>query len=86
MAQQYQGILFDLLGALLDSWSVWDKTAGSEALGRIWRVAYLRITRACGAYRPYLTLVAEAVHTVGLEPALAEVLAKSWRARIGWEW
>jgi hypothetical protein len=34
---------------------VWDKTASSEAIGRKWRAEYLRITRACGTYRPYLT-------------------------------
>ena len=84
MTQKYQAILFDLLGALLDSWTVWDKTAGSETMGRTWRAEYLRITRACGKYRPYLTLVAEAARTVGLDPRLAQALEENWRDYKPW--
>lgn len=47
--------MFDLLTALLDSWSLWEATATREA-----RLRYLRLTAATTAYRPYEDLVAEA--------------------------
>lgn len=78
MAQKYQAILFDLLTALLDSWSVWDRTAGSEQAGRAWRAEYLRLTYGCGAYQPYEELVAQAVQNVGLAPDLAQQLDRNW--------
>lgn len=78
MAQKYQAILFDLLTALLDSWSVWDRTAGSEQAGRAWRAEYLRLTYGCGAYQPYEELVAQAAQNVGLAPDLALQLDRNW--------
>ena len=39
---KYAAVLFDLLSGLLDSWTLWDSVAGSEAAGRTWRAAYLR--------------------------------------------
>ena len=47
-----QAVLFDLLTALLDSWTVWNAAAGSEPQGRAWRAEYLRRTYGCGAYLP----------------------------------
>ena len=61
-----KAVVFDLLTALLDSWSVWDATAGSEILGRQWRARYLELTYGCGAYRPYEELVAEAAADSGV--------------------
>jgi 2-haloalkanoic acid dehalogenase type II len=78
MAQKYQAILFDLLTALLDSWSVWDRTAGSEQAGRAWRAEYLRLTYGCGAYQPYEELVAQAAQNVGLTADLAQQLEQNW--------
>ena len=52
-----RAVLFDLLTALLDSWTVWNAAAGSEAAGRDWRAEYLRLTYGCGAYQPYEDLV-----------------------------
>ena len=47
MAQRYDAILFDLLTALLDSWTVWNQAAGSEAQhgfwGRTQQAAQLRL-------------------------------------------
>ena len=68
---RYDAVLFDLLTALLDSWSLWNAVAGSESAGRRWRAAYLRATYAAGVYRPYDDLVAEAAEAVGLERSLA---------------
>lgn len=68
---RYDAILFDLLTALLDSWSLWNAVAGDEEAGHRWRTAYLRITYETGAYRPYEDLVAEAAEAVGLDRDLA---------------
>jgi 2-haloacid dehalogenase len=72
---QPKAVLFDLLTALLDSWTLWDAVAGGRADGRRWRAAYLRMTYAQGRYRPYETLVREAAVAVGLPGELAERLA-----------
>jgi len=70
----YDAVLFDLLTALLDSWSLWNAVAGNAEDGRRWRSAYLRITYDAGAYRPYEALVAEAASLVGLDRSLADLL------------
>lgn len=72
--RRYDGVLFDLLTGLLDSWSLWNEIAGSAEQGRLWRAAYLRITYRTGAYRPYTDLVAEAAEDVGLPTGLAREL------------
>jgi 2-haloacid dehalogenase len=74
ISQRYDAVLFDLLTALLDSWSLWNEVAGSPEAGGRWRSEYLGITYRTGAYRPYETLVAEAAENVGLGPELAEQL------------
>ncbi|HWW05373.1 HAD-IA family hydrolase [Collimonas sp.] len=84
MAQKYQAVLFDLLTALLDSWSVWNRTAGSEPAGRVWRAEYLRLTYGCGAYQPYEELVAQAAQNVGLAPQLAQQLERNWHSLAPW--
>lgn len=73
--RRFDAVLFDLLTALLDSWTLWDNVAGSAEDGRKWRAAYLRRTYETGAYRPYEVLVAEAAAEVGLSPTLAAHLA-----------
>jgi 2-haloalkanoic acid dehalogenase type II len=74
MTRRYDAVLFDLLTALLDSWTLWNAVAGSADDGRKWRAAYLRITYRTGAYRPYEDLVAEAAEAVGLPRHLADEL------------
>ena len=73
--RKFDAVLFDLLTALLDSWTLWNIVAGSPEDGREWRAAYLRRTYETGAYRPYETLVAEAAAEVGLSPNLTAQLA-----------
>lgn len=73
-APRYDAVLFDLLTALLDSWTLWNSVAGGADAGRAWRGAYLRITYQTGAYRPYEDLVAEAAEAVGLPRDLAAAL------------
>lgn len=72
---RFDAVLFDLLTALLDSWTLWNIVAGSPQEGRKWRGAYLHRTYETGAYRSYEALVAEAATEVGLSPTLAAQLA-----------
>lgn len=78
MALKYQAILFDLLTALIDSWTLWNETAGSEEMGRKWRAEYLKLTYGCGSYVSYEHLVAEAAESVGLSKAYANRLEENW--------
>ncbi len=84
MTRKYQAVLFDLLTALLDSWTVWDETAGSRDMGRKWRAAYLALTYGCGAYRPYEMLVSEAAEQVGLDRRYADALEANWPRLAPW--
>ena len=78
MPLRYDAVLFDLLTALLDSWTLWDRVAGSSARGRFWREAYLRYTYATGMYRPYETLLAEAAVQAGCPASWADNLVERW--------
>jgi len=82
---KYRAVLFDLLTGLLDSWSVWNRVAGSEAAGWEWRAKYLELTYGCGAYRPYETLVAEAAVATGLTLRNAADLHQRWSEIAPWE-
>jgi 2-haloacid dehalogenase len=81
---RYDGVLFDLLTALLDSSTLWAAVAGGEEAGRRWRAAYLRNTYGTGAYRPYEILVAEAACEVGLPRSLAAELAGRYGELLPW--
>jgi 2-haloacid dehalogenase len=80
-----RAVLFDLLTALLDSWSIWNATAGSEAAGRAWRAEYLRLTYGCGAYVPYEDLVRQAAVQTGLPPDVADALEQRWDTLPVWD-
>ena len=81
---KYDAVIFDLLTALLDSWTLWNAIAGSEADGLKWRRRYLEITYGCGAYRPYETLVREAARDVGLPERLGDELEDRWDQLSPW--
>ena len=74
----YDAIVFDLLTALLDSWSLWNAVAGSDADGLRWRRRYLELTYRCGTYRPYADIVREAAREAGLSPEMAAALIRRW--------
>ena len=78
MAARYDAVLFDLLTALVDSWSLWDDLAGDTELGRRWRMRYLEMTYATPAYRPYLSLVAESAAASGLPESKAIEMEERW--------
>ena len=82
--QKYRVILFDLLTALLDSWTLWDESAGSKARGREWRAEYLKRTYGCGRYRPYESVVAEAAVAVGMNASAAAALERNWVRLAPW--
>jgi 2-haloacid dehalogenase len=79
-----RAVLFDLLTALLDSWSAWNTAAGSEAAGRTWRAEYLRLTYGCGSYVPYEDLVRQAATTTGLSASVADALEANWESLPVW--
>lgn len=79
-----KAIVFDLLTALLDSWSTWDAAAGGAVAGRRWRARYLELTYGCGAYRPYEDLVAEAARDAGLPVTAPAALRAAWDNLAPW--
>jgi 2-haloalkanoic acid dehalogenase type II len=79
-----KAVLFDLLTALLDSWTSWNRAAGSEPAGRAWRAAYLRLTYGCGRYIAYEQLVREAAAEVGLPESAAFALEADWLKLTPW--
>jgi 2-haloacid dehalogenase len=83
--RHYDAVLFDLLTALLDSWTIWSEVAGDPDLGCRWRDEYLIRTYGAGPYRPYESLVAEAAQAQGLDPSLADQLAARWNEIQPWE-
>ena len=73
-----QAVIFDLLTALLNSWSLWNTVAGSERVGFDWRQRYLQLTYQAGPYRSYEGIIKEAAHEVGVPYARAEELVQRW--------
>jgi 2-haloalkanoic acid dehalogenase type II len=80
----YDAVLFDLLTALLDSWSLWNRIAGNPEDGARWRAAYLRRTYRAGRYRPYEIVVAEAAEASGLPRRLAGELVSAFSRLEPW--
>ncbi len=83
-ATRYDAVVFDLLTALLDSWTLWNAVAGDAELGRRWRGEYLRLTYGAGAYRPYEAIVAEAAANVALPAGRAAALVARWDDLAPW--
>ena len=81
-----KAIVFDLLTALLDSWTLWDAStpSGSATEGRLWRLRYLELTFGAGAYVPYEGLVSNAARDVGLPEAAATTLVRDWENMAAW--
>ncbi len=74
-------VCFDLLTALLDSWTLWETVAaeaGYPGRGRPWREDALRRVTASGDYRPYEEPVREGAASAGLPPELASQLLARW--------
>ena len=72
--RKYDAVVFDLLTALIDSWTLWNQAAGSAEDGLRWRREYLALTYAAGPYRPYADIVRQAAARAGIEPACVDTL------------
>jgi 2-haloacid dehalogenase len=73
-----KAVLFDLLTALLDSWTIWNRAAGSTEKGRMWRAEYLKLTYGCGPYIPYETLVQKAALATNQNTNAPALLDEYW--------
>ncbi|KPM42913.1 hypothetical protein AK830_g3605 [Neonectria ditissima] len=75
-----KAIVFDLLTALLDSWTLWDTSTPSatSSEGRLWRGRYLDLTFGTGAYVSYEQLVHQAATDVGLPDSAPAALLRDW--------
>ena len=76
--RNYDAVVFDLLTALIDSWALWSRAAGSAEDGLRWRRAYLTLTYAAGPYRPYADIVLQAARQAGIRPLCVETLLAHW--------
>ena len=76
--RRYDAVVFDLLTALIDSWTLWNAAAGSEADGLRWRRKYLELTYGLGAYQSYASLVAAAAEQSGVGAKCAAELLRQW--------
>ena len=81
-----KAIVFDLLTALLNSWTLWDESTPSRTAteGRRWRGRYLELTFGAGAYVPYEDLVRQAASDVGLPESAPEALLRGWGSLQPW--
>lgn len=77
---RFRAVAFDLLTALMDSWSLWIDVAGDDALGRTWRRNSLRRVTTAGTYRSYEEIVDEAAAEVDVSAAQARELVRRWAA------
>jgi 2-haloalkanoic acid dehalogenase type II len=77
--------MFDLLGGLLDSWSLWSKVARSEDAGFVWRKRCLELTFDTGSYRAYEDIIEEAARDVGLPRERANELIRQWGELAPWQ-
>jgi 2-haloalkanoic acid dehalogenase type II len=82
--RRYEAVVFDLLTALIDSWSLWNAVAGSADAGMRWRRRYLELTYQAGVYSPYEGLVARAAVECALEADVAGELARRWNELPPW--
>lgn len=77
-------VLFDLLTALLDSWSLWNAAAGSARAGRRWRVRYLELTYGTSDYVDYEILTRRSAVDAGLDAGVADRLLATWDSLAPW--
>src|SRR5687767_8219683 len=73
----YAAVGFDLLTALLDTWSLWSNVAGDRALGMRWHAASQEMLRG-KIYRPFEDIVRESAREVGIDPKRAAELLRRW--------
>ncbi|TME63958.1 MAG: HAD family hydrolase [Chloroflexi bacterium] len=74
---RYAAIGFDLLTALLDTWSLWSDVARGRPLGMRWHAAAQELLRG-KRYRPFDDVVRDAASQVGVPRAGADALLRRW--------
>jgi 2-haloalkanoic acid dehalogenase type II len=77
ITRSYDAIGFDLLTALLDTWSVWSDVAGGRELGMRWHAASQAMLRG-QPYRPFENIVRDSARDAGTSPAQAEEMLRRW--------
>lgn len=78
--RRFRAVTFDLLTALINSWSLWIEVAGDAEVGKKWRRnSLLRVTSA-GDYFCYEKIVHEAADAVGVGSEQASSLLQRWAA------
>jgi 2-haloalkanoic acid dehalogenase type II len=80
---RYAAIGFDLLTALLDSWSLFADVAGGRDLGMRWHAASQSLLRGKD-YRPFEDIVRDAAGVVGIERTRADELLRRWGESAPW--
>ena len=83
-APRVDGLLLDLLMAVMNSIDVWSAAAGDPRRGLAWRDAATARMSSGGAYVPYEELVADAAGDVGLPRDAAAVLVERWSGMEPW--
>jgi 2-haloacid dehalogenase len=74
---RYRAVGFDLLTALLDTWSLWAAVAGDRDIGMRWHGTSQALLRG-KPYRPFDDIVRESAVAVGLSGENAEQLLARW--------
>ncbi len=74
---RYDAIGYDLLTALVDTWSLWSAITGDRALGMRWHGAAQELLRG-QPYRPFEDIVRDAAANVGITRAQADELLHRW--------
>ncbi len=80
---RYEAIGFDLLTALLDTWSLWKRVAGDDALGLRWHASSQSLLRG-REYRPFEDIVRDSARDVGLAPDRPDELLARWGEFSAW--
>jgi 2-haloalkanoic acid dehalogenase type II len=80
---RYFAIGFDLLTALLDTWTLWSAVAGDRSTGMRWHAASQAQLRS-RAYFPFDRIVRDSAAEVGLAPAKADELLQRWGEFAPW--
>jgi 2-haloacid dehalogenase len=79
-----QGVLFDLLMAVMNSLDVWATAARDRQRGLAWRDAVTARMVASSFYSPYREFVAEAAGELGLSANAPSDLFKAWSEISPW--
>ncbi|HEY7624841.1 MAG TPA: HAD-IA family hydrolase [Candidatus Limnocylindria bacterium] len=74
---RYAAVGFDLLTALLDTWSLWAEVAGDRDVGMRWHAASQSLLRG-RKYRPFEEIVRASAGDVGVDAKRADELLRRW--------